>query len=127
MRTTKQQVIDTQATHIYIYSDDRSEKAYRGQAETFADLPNCRPIYTRIWCCADRAAQVTILPLENYQEMLEKECFEPIRHLIELSPHKQVVVVPKIGEGCSQLRQTNKAYYQIIKDFLEDLQDKGHY
>jgi hypothetical protein len=126
-RITKQQVADTQATHLYIYSDDRSEKAYRGQAELFAWYSHCYPIYTRLWCCADPAAQVTSLPLDTYTKMLQDECFSRIEQAIKLHPHKPVVIVPKIGEGCSQLKQAHKAYYQVIRDFLDKLQEEGHY
>lgn len=125
MRPTRQQVIDLGPTTIFVYADDRSRKALRGQAETYGMLPHCFPIFTRLWCCADTNAQVWVVDIETYQYMLESMCFETIREAINMSPHKQICIVHGIGEGCSQLKQKAPLHYKVIADFLLKLQ-KDH-
>lgn len=123
---TASEIISNKDTHLYIYGDDKNEKAYRGQAETFAWYRgiNCMPIYTRRWACFDPTnidSQWRGVPLDMAQEYIERLCFDRIKKRIAAEPNRIIVICPKIGEGCSRLKWDNPILYKWIQDFLESI------
>jgi hypothetical protein len=121
MRIQRSEVRANKLTHLYIFSDDKTQKASRGMAETFEYMPHCFPIFTRLWCCADPRAQWTCIPLEDYELVLNRLCFEPIRLALKQFPNRTLIIVPKIGEGCSRLKYNAPKYFKVIQDFLDSI------
>lgn len=123
-RITRHTIQQTRLTHIYIYGDDKTGKAMRGQASVCWNELHCLPIWTRVWPCSDitnRASQWLSSPPEDVMRWLERDCFEPIRSAIRNNPDRTVVIFPKIGEGCSCLRSQNPIIYKFIQEFLDTL------
>lgn len=127
MWITEQEIQAKAQTHIFIYGDDRTQKAYRGQADTFHGYPNCFPVFTRLWPCSDSsniASHWCSVPLDMAKETIDRMCFNPIRKRLIANPGLQVIIVPKIGEGCSRLKWNNPELYKWIQEFLDSIRTK---
>jgi hypothetical protein len=120
---TTQQILDTRGTHIYIYGDDKTGKAYLGQGEACAGYSNCYPIWTRVWPCRDldaHSAMWNSYPLEMVKDILAEQCFKPILQRIKVD-NPTVIILPKIGMGCAKLHKVNKPLLAFINEFLDTI------
>ncbi len=121
---TEDEIIANKHTHIYIYGDDKTGKAFLGQGEVCAGKSNCFPIWTRIWPCQNLTAHSAMwnsLPLKLAAETIEHNCFKPIEEFLHTSPDHIVKVLPKIGQGCANLQKYNPELLKFIQEFLATL------
>lgn len=103
MRITRKQILDTADTHLYVFADDLKANTYEGQAEVCWGLRNALMVPTRIWNCATPQAQFKDCDFDWHKAEIDKH-IEAIRQYVALHPHCTVVIFPKIGRGCSNMK-----------------------
>ena len=106
---------------LYIYADDLTEKAHKGQAEECAGEPNTRSIPTAIWCCRTGDAQFrdSFFTGGGYVQGFIDDAF----FSIEIIKHSygKIHILPKIGRGCSELYLKAPLTYAYILKRLQEL------
>jgi len=116
MRISSSQITNTKDTHFYVYADDYTEKARLGQAEECNGHANACAIYTRKWCCADNSAQFYDDELLLFfKPLVDRQ----IGKIMLAADKRKIVILPKIGQGCSQLNiKSPKCFAYLIEQLI---------
>lgn len=121
MKITRKRIQETAATHVYVYADDLTQKAWEGQAEECAYEPNSFAVPTRIWNCSTPEAQFRDCYLDCYHGSQIDAALECITAYLNLHPRYKVVILPKIGRGCSRMNVLAPLCYAYLIKKLKQL------
>jgi hypothetical protein len=110
MRILRQQIIEAKYEAIYVYGDDRTQRAYRGQAEECCGCPNAYPIFTKLLPCKDSAAYLNDYLQTEYSIMI----FNCIQRARSEANGRKIIVLNRIGAGCAELPARSPRVYAYM-------------
>ncbi len=117
---TREHILATQLTHIYIYGHDLKRLGKEGWAEVCSGCPNAFPITTKFLPCKDSAAYFT--------DHLYNECNAIIRRDWNViaedqeKTNRSVIVLPKIGDDESEMKTRASIIYEYLRIKLHQLE-----
>ena len=99
---------------IFIYGNDYFQKGCLGQAWEFANEPNTFRVPTLYKYCANPV----FFTDSNFDEWSWK-----IAESVEKLPRydKPIIVVRKIGEGCSRMKELSPRLFQYMNEVLQNI------
>ncbi len=122
IRIYRKQIQDTRLTHIYIYGTDRRNNSYKGQCAECIGEPNAFPIYTKWRDCSAQDAFFYDHQFDATSLLLDKECFGPLWRAVKTRlPTPIAIIFPKLGEGCSNLKNKSPKTYALIFYVFKEL------
>lgn len=118
MRITRQHILANPKV-MFIFADDLSRRSYKGQGAVCAGISNCYPITTKWRCCTEESSYFH----DNQFDLLVKPqiILDLQRILAYYDKYKSIVIFPKIGEGCSKLKQKSPLAYNLIQEELNKI------
>lgn len=120
MRIRRSTILETLNTHIYVYSDDLMGHSYKGQASVCAGISNCFPIPTKFrHCCEDNS----FFSDSQFELLIKPLIDRAIEDIILKQKDRQLIILPKIGEGCSQLEKKSPLAFHYIQTHLKLLRE----
>lgn len=118
MRISRQTILNTLNTHVYLYGDDAVGKAQKGQASVCAGISNCFPVPTKFRHCCEDNSFFSDLTFELLARPLIDRAFE---NIIKGQKGRKLVIFPKIGQGCAELPTRSPLAYAYIQTHIKTL------
>lgn len=116
---TRELILATRETHIYLYADDATRRAHLGQAEECSNCPSAFPITTKLFPCKDNMAYFNDAFFVRNTQLIEQDiinmkCVVAFRTGLPF-PIK-IVILPKIGRGCAEMHiRAPKTYAYLLE------------
>lgn len=99
---------------IFLFSYDAAQKGILGQAWFAFGEPNAYPIFTCRKLCPSSLNRY-YQDLDEYKEVVE-QCIKNIP-----SDERPIIPFPKIGEGCSRLKEFSPNLYEYLHKRINEI------
>ena len=110
--------IEAHPEWFFVYGDDCTRKAYRGQAAVAGICDNAAPVSTKFFDCERNAAYYTD---ELLKEHHVPRLMDEIARIKEKAGDRKIVLFPRIGCGGAELPTRAPKFYKILVEELNKL------
>ncbi len=111
---TREHILATQLTHIYVYGHDLKRLGKEGWAGVCAGCPNAFPITTKFLPCKDSAAYFSDYLIESVISLINRD----IDHIETDKSDRLLVILPKLGNDESEMEVRAPKCYDYLMDTM---------